>query len=84
MYSMYTVFAYIVHLLSAGKNVGGNSRNSRPQVWTYKISDGTSASAYVLCPFQALVPRFWNRGTEVGGTENGGKIRVVLGVGFRE
>ena len=24
------------------------------------MSEGTSASAYVLRPFQTLVPRFWN------------------------
>ena len=39
---------------------GGNSRNSGRQVWTYEMSEGTSASAYVLRPFQTLVPRFRN------------------------
>ena len=38
----------------------GNSRNSGHQVQTYNISEGTLASAYVLCPFQTLVPRFQN------------------------
>ena len=51
-----------VHFVSVGKNVGGNSRNSGHQVQTYKMSEGTLASAYVLCPFQALVPGFQNRG----------------------
>ena len=47
----------------AWENVRGKSRNSGCQVWTYEMSEGTLASAYVLCPFQALVPRFWrNRG----------------------
>ena len=49
-------------LLSGGKNVGDNSRNSGHQVQTYEMSEGTLASAYVLCPFQALVPGFQNRG----------------------
>ena len=40
---------------------GGNSGNSGRQVRTYKMSEGTSASAYVLHPFQTLVPRFRNR-----------------------
>ena len=34
--------------------------------------EGTSASAYVLCPFQTLAPRFQNRkdgGSEIGGSE---------------
>ena len=47
------------------ENNGGNSRNSRCQVWTYKMLEGTSASAYVLCPFQTLVIRFQNK--EIGG-----------------
>ena len=42
------------------ENYGGNSGNSRCQVQTYEMSEGTSASAYVLCPFQTLVPRFQN------------------------
>ena len=42
------------------ENYRGNSRNSGYQVWTYKMSEGTSASAYVLHPFQTLVPRFQN------------------------
>ena len=46
------------------ENNGGNSRNSRHQVWTYKMSEGTLASAYVLHPFQTLVPRFQNEKTE--------------------
>ena len=56
-------------VLSAENN-RGNSGNSRCQVWTYEMSEGTSASAYVLCPFQTLVPRFQNE--EIGGSENGG------------
>ena len=51
-----------VKLLSVGKNIRGNSRNSRCQVWTYEMLEGTLASAYVLHPFQALVPGFQNRG----------------------
>ena len=39
---------------------GGNSGNSGRQVQTYEMSEGTSASAYVLRPFQTLVPRFRN------------------------
>ena len=60
---------------------GGNSRNSRCQVWTYKMLEGTLASAYVLHPFQTLVPRFWNR--EDGRWEDWRireRIRVVLRV----
>ena len=38
---------------------GGNSGNSGCQVQTYEMSEGISASAYVLRPFQ-LVPNFWN------------------------
>ena len=49
------------------KNNRGNSGNSGHQVQTYKMSEGTLASAYVLHPFQTLVPRFWNR--KVGGSE---------------
>ena len=51
---------------------GGNSGNSGRQVWTYEMSEGTSASAYVLHPFQTLVPRFQNEGgrvLEIGGSE---------------
>ena len=36
------------------------------------MSEGTLASAYVLYPFQTLVPRFQNRkdgGSEIGGLE---------------
>ena len=50
----------------------GNSRNSGHQVQTYKMLEGASASAYVLHPFQTLVPRFQNRkvgGLEIGGSE---------------
>ena len=47
------------------ENNGGNSRNSGRQVQTYKMSEGTSASAYVLHPFQTLVPRFWSKGDGV-------------------
>ena len=46
------------------ENSRGNSGNSRHQVWTYEMSEGTLASAYVLCPFQTLVPRFRNGKTE--------------------
>ena len=44
------------------------------------MSEGTSASTYVLCPFQALVPGF---GIEVGGQKIRGKVGVVLGVELR-
>ena len=65
------------------ENNGGNSGNSGCQVQTYKISEGTSASAYVLCPFQTLVPRFWNETMEYQRLEDqsGGsewRIREVL------
>ena len=63
------------------ENNRGNSGNSRCQVWTYKMLEGTSASAYVLCPFQTLVTRFWNEedgGSEIRVLEWG--IRVVLRV----
>ena len=42
------------------ENSGDNSRNSGRQVQTYEMLEGTSASAYVLHPFQTLVPRFQN------------------------
>ena len=45
---------------SVGKNIRGNFRNPGHQVQTYKMSEGTLASAYMLHPFQTLVPRFWN------------------------
>ena len=54
------------------ENNRGNSGNSGCQVWTYEISEGTSASAYVLCPFWILVPRFQNEEdgvSEIGGLE---------------
>ena len=56
------------------ENIGGNFRNSRHQVMTYEMSEGTSASAYVLDPFQTLVPRFQNvrdGRSEIGGSEGG-------------
>ena len=43
------------------ENNRGNSGNSGHQVQTYKISERTLASAYVLHPFQTLVPRFQNK-----------------------
>ena len=52
---------------------GGNlwtKRHSGHQVQTYEMSEGTLASAYVLHPFQTLVPRFWNEkngGSEIRG-----------------
>ena len=46
------------------ENNRGNSRNSGCQVQTYEILEGTSASAYVLYPFQTLVPRFQNEKLE--------------------
>ena len=52
------------------ENNGGNSGNSGHQVQTYEMSEGTLASAYVLHPFQTLVPRFWNEkdgGSEIRG-----------------
>ena len=38
------------------ENSRGNSGNSGHQVQTYEMSEGTLASAYVLRPFQTLVP----------------------------
>ena len=52
------------------ENNRGNSGNSICQVWTYEMLEGTLASAYVLCPFQTLVPRFQNKKDgvpEIGG-----------------
>ena len=46
--------------------------------------EGTSASAYVLCPFQTLVPRFQNKEigvSEIKGSEK--RFKVVLGVELR-
>ena len=63
--------------LSSVENYGGNSGNSRHQVRTYKMSEGTLASAYVLHPFQTLVPRFWNeedRVSEIGVSEYGSEL----------
>ena len=54
------------------ENNRGNSGNSGHQVWTYEMSEGTLASAYVLHPFQTLVPRFQNEKDgvlEIGGSE---------------
>ena len=58
------------------ENNGGNSGNSGCQVQTYEMLEGTSASAYVLHPFQTLVPRFQNE--KDGGSE--WRFGVVLGV----
>ena len=61
-----------VRLCQVWEIYGGNSGNSGHQVQTYKMLEGTSASAYVLHPFQTLVPRFQNeedRGSEIGGSE---------------
>ena len=55
----------------------GNSGSSGCQVQTYEMSEGTSASAYVLHPFQTLVPRFWNgedRKSEIGESEKGSEM----------
>ena len=60
---------------------GGNSGNSGRQVRTYEMSEGTLASAYVLRPFQTLVPRF--RNGEIGDRKIGVKIGVDLGVETR-
>ena len=60
---------------------GGNSGNSGRQVRTYEMSEGTSASAYVLRPFQTLVPRFRNE--EIGDWKIGVSTGVVLGVELR-
>ena len=49
---------------------GDNSRNSGRQVQTYEMLEGTSASAYVLHPFQTLVPRFQNGKTEYQRSED--------------
>ena len=48
----------LIMYVKCGKIDRGNSRNSGHQVQTYKILEGASASAYVLHPFQTLVPRF--------------------------
>ena len=59
------------------ENNRGNSRNSGCQVWTYEMLEGTLASAYVLHPFQTLVPRFQNkmdRVSEIGGSERGSEL----------
>ena len=50
---------------------GGNSGNSGRQVWTYEMSEGTSASAYVLHPFRLLSQDFRMREAEywIGGSE---------------
>ena len=58
------------------ENNGGNSRNSGCQVQTYEISEGTSASAYVLCP---KISEWEDRILEIGVLG----IRVVLGVELR-
>ena len=50
----------IVNKCQVREIYGGNSGNSGRQVRTYEMSEGTSASAYVLRPFQTLVPRFRN------------------------
>ena len=50
------------------------------------MSEGTSASAYVLRPFQTLVPRFQNREDrrlEIGDWRIGERIRDDLGVELR-
>ena len=52
------------------ENYGGNSGNSGCQVWTYEMLEGTSASAYVLHPFQTLVKRFWNEKMEYWRSED--------------
>ena len=52
------------------ENSRGNSGNSGRQVRTYEMLEGTSASAYVLCPFQTLVPRFQMRKTEYWRSED--------------
>ena len=51
-------------LCQVWENNRGNSRNSGHQVQTYKMLEGTLASAYVLHPFQTLVPRFQNEKME--------------------
>ena len=59
-------------LCQVQENYRGDSRNSGCQVQTYEMLEGTSASAYVLHPFQTLVPRFWNEEDgvlEIGGLE---------------
>ena len=53
-----------------GKNSGGNSRNSGHQVQTYEMSEGTLASAYMLHPFQTLVPRFQDKKMEYWRSED--------------
>ena len=78
LYSSYKKLAsYKKPKCQVWENNGGNSRNSRCQVQTYEMLEGTSASAYVLHPFQTLVPRFWNekdRVSEIGGSERGSEL----------
>ena len=53
---------YIVNdVCQVQENNRGNFGNSGCQVQTYEMLEGTSASAYVLHPFQTLGPRFWNK-----------------------
>ena len=58
--STMSMYHYPVHYCQVREIYGGNSGNSGRQVRTYEISEGTLASAYVLHPFQTLVPRFRN------------------------
>ena len=63
-----TTLPYWLENCQVQENNRGNSGNSGHQVQTYEMLEGTLASAYVLCPFQTLVPRFWNekdRGLEL-------------------
>ena len=57
------------------ENYRGNSGNSGHQVWTYEMSEGTLALAYVLHPFQTLVPRFQNGKMVDRGLEDQSKYR---------
>ena len=57
-------------LCQVQENSRGNSENSGHQVWTYEMLEGTSASAYVLHPFQTLVPRLQNEKMEYWRSED--------------
>ena len=69
---MDTEYLLLVANCQVWENYRGNSGNSGCQVQTYEMSEGTLASAYVLRPFQTLVPRFQNGEDgrlEIGGSE---------------
>ena len=59
-FSLEVVVLCLLPSCQVWENCRGNSGNSGHQVQTYEMLEGTSASAYVLHPFQTLVPRFQN------------------------